>query len=486
MIFVKKLLTFLFVLTLLIVLLISSALADVNFKWNSTTSSVTIRDASFGLKGNSVGRKVFFVDSDSNAKITFEQSKGVSEYSPLGVFTGFGSNSTENAWGKYEIIATYQDGSYNVYQWDDTYFNSSCTIKLNKAGFYYIDIRPYTSDEMTASYQNDDFIRWSTPATWWISSKKNCTLSTNAPALLESSFMPGAVQGSAASMIPTTKYATVTVIHQLVDEGNELRRESKQLEPGSHTLYADYPVGDVADVYGSSSQRIVVDSDGVADTNTVVFQYKLRKKNTQSDPTQKPSSGQTGGTTPSFPIIGEHCSVKGDNSYVRRGPGKEYDLVATVHAGETFRIKNYTLGSTGKDWYWIDYHGQDAWISSGIVWLNGNGEGTIDGVPIVPESDGGYSSSPSNPGYQPPSGSTLWGFTKQRLSTRSGPGTQYTDTGTYSSLANSWVEVRSRAWDSRNDIWWVEVNVNGRWLWTGYKRFDSSSIPLETIPVKIY
>ncbi|MBE5803923.1 MAG: peptidoglycan-binding protein [Clostridiales bacterium] len=87
-----------------------------------------------------------------------------------------------------------------------------------------------------------------------------------------------------------SKYATVTVIHKLVDDGQELRRETKQLAPGTHTLYADYPVGTVAEVYGSSSRIVAVGSNGVADTNTVVFQYKLLKKdNPQNDPTQAPT-----------------------------------------------------------------------------------------------------------------------------------------------------------------------------------------------------
>lgn len=47
-----------------------------------------------------------------------------------------------------------------------------------------------------------------------------------------------------------------------------------------------------------------------------------------------------------------------------------------------------------------------------------------------------------------------------RLSTRSGPGTQYDETGTYHQ--NDWnatqVEVISAAWDKYNDIWWVQVD----------------------------
>ena len=79
------------------------------------------------------------------------------------------------------------------------------------------------------------------------------------------------------------------------------------------------------------------------------------------------------------------------------------------------------------------------------------------------------------------------GLTIDKLSTRTGPGTQYTDSGTYS-VKGQWINVLSRAWDSHNGIWWVkcEIPYNGeiRVLWTGYKRFDSSTIPLDSIPIE--
>jgi hypothetical protein len=77
----------------------------------------------------------------------------------------------------------------------------------------------------------------------------------------------------------------------------------------------------------------------------------------------------------------------------------------------------------------------------------------------------------------------LYGYTIDRLSTRNGPGTGYADMGTYSHLKNVWVQVRSRAWDESNGIWWVEVLVGNQWLWTGYKRFDSASLPIDSIPL---
>lgn len=81
----------------------------------------------------------------------------------------------------------------------------------------------------------------------------------------------------------------------------------------------------------------------------------------------------------------------------------------------------------------------------------------------------------------------LWGLAIDKLSTRSGPSTTYEDKGTYS-VKGSWIRVYSRAWDDRNNIWWVKVAIpyhgETRVLWTGYKRFDKTTLPLEDIPIR--
>ena len=80
----------------------------------------------------------------------------------------------------------------------------------------------------------------------------------------------------------------------------------------------------------------------------------------------------------------------------------------------------------------------------------------------------------------------VYGLTIQKLATRSGPGTQYAEKGTYN-VAGQYIKILTRAWDDRNGIWWVkcEIPYKGalRVLWTGYKRFDSSTCPLESIPI---
>ena len=80
----------------------------------------------------------------------------------------------------------------------------------------------------------------------------------------------------------------------------------------------------------------------------------------------------------------------------------------------------------------------------------------------------------------------VYGLATQKLATRTGPGTQYTEGGTYN-VAGQYIRILSRAYDSRNEIWWVkcEIPYNGqtRILWTGWKRFDHNATRLEDIPI---
>ena len=84
---------------------------------------------------------------------------------------------------------------------------------------------------------------------------------------------------------------------------------------------------------------------------------------------------------------------------------------------------------------------------------------------------------------QPDLSSALWGYATQRISCRKGPGSSYAGGGTFNALKNQWLPIRSRAWDNENSMWWVEVLIGAEWLWTNYTRFDSTTLPLESIPL---
>ncbi len=81
-------------------------------------------------------------------------------------------------------------------------------------------------------------------------------------------------------------------------------------------------------------------------------------------------------------------------------------------------------------------------------------------------------------------GTGLQVMTTDRLATRSGPGTTYTEQGSYFQ-SGTWVKAISSAYDSRNQIWWIQVELtyNGelRRVYTGVKRLNMAAdqVPAE-------
>lgn len=71
-----------------------------------------------------------------------------------------------------------------------------------------------------------------------------------------------------------------------------------------------------------------------------------------------------------------------------------------------------------------------------------------------------------------------------RLATRTGPGTEYTEPGSFFSKGHQ-VIVHSKVWDDANDIWWVQVEFTYQGskyrAYTGAKRISAniSRIPVE-------
>ena len=99
-----------------------------------------------------------------------------------------------------------------------------------------------------------------------------------------------------------------------------------------------------------------------------------------------------------------------------------------------------------------------------------------------------YSTGLSDPGYGTTPGYTgrtdgLSGNLLMKLATRSGPGTQYDEPGTFfgSNWQTSWVNVVGKAWDG--NIWWVLVDFNygnAKYrIWTGLKRVN---VNLDYVP----
>ena len=92
-------------------------------------------------------------------------------------------------------------------------------------------------------------------------------------------------------------------------------------------------------------------------------------------------------------------------------------------------------------------------------------------------------SATQTPGVHQTSGTRVKAKLLMRLSTRSGPATEYDEPGTFfsSNWASTTVDVMGKAWDG--NIWWVLVDFtsgnNSYRVWTGLKRVD---VNLDLVP----
>lgn len=98
------------------------------------------------------------------------------------------------------------------------------------------------------------------------------------------------------------------------------------------------------------------------------------------------------------------------------------------------------------------------------------------------------SSSSSSSGSSTPVKTKEQGLATQKLATRSGPATEYTEPGTFK-VSGSYVTIVSIAYDE-NNVPWVqcELNVSGGLMrvYTGLKRFDTSTFNLDNVPCENY
>lgn len=80
---------------------------------------------------------------------------------------------------------------------------------------------------------------------------------------------------------------------------------------------------------------------------------------------------------------------------------------------------------------------------------------------------------------------TAYARLNQKIATRTGPGTSYFEPGTFLT-AGDYVTVHTKVWDSRNEIWWVQVEFTSRGekyrAYTGSWRMnvDLTNVPRES------
>ncbi len=104
--------------------------------------------------------------------------------------------------------------------------------------------------------------------------------------------------------------------------------------------------------------------------------------------------------------------------------------------------------------------------------------------PFMQENSGQVNSGSSvSPGGNYTRYASVTAVSNQRIATRTGPGTQYDEPGSFYKAGTS-VKVVSKAYDADNGIWWVQVELTYQgtpmWVYTGLKRIDN--LNLDSIP----
>lgn len=149
---------------------------------------------------------------------------------------------------------------------------------------------------------------------------------------------------------------------------------------------------------------------------------------------------------------------------VREETNKRSKLVITIKKkGSQVTVKSDFIGDDGNIWYEIEYKGREGFVRNDFIDLE---------EPVAASKN---------------LNEELYGLVIKKLATRSGPSPRAEDTGTYS-LKGKRIRVYSRAYDPIENAWWVKCDVpyHGeiRTLWAWYTRFDSKTLPLESIPIE--
>lgn len=143
--------------------------------------------------------------------------------------------------------------------------------------------------------------------------------------------------------------------------------------------------------------------------------------------------------------VGRTVEISVGSGHGRSGPGTTYPSVAYVNRGERYYVYDYAVGDTGKDWYQIRAGGQTCWVSSGLVMIDGYLDGTVEGVPIVPELTDRQCT-----------------IRSAQANVRSGPGVNYNSVGkVYSGETYDILD-----WTQGSDgLDWYKISRNGRLCW---------------------
>ena len=167
-----------------------------------------------------------------------------------------------------------------------------------------------------------------------------------------------------------------------------------------------------------------------------------------------------------------------DGVSLRSAPSVDAYKIRGIHAYYELDVYEERDG-----WYKVYYKGDWGWvIGSKVTVIKRNINSTPSKRPPTPKSTSHGATIVFDSDYL----ASVAVNANQSISTRTGPSTQYDEPGTFSKDLS--YTALSKAWDSRNGIWWIQVafKSNGRVYcgYTGQKRFSNlnvSRLPEEKI-----
>ena len=182
----------------------------------------------------------------------------------------------------------------------------------------------------------------------------------------------------------------------------------------------------------------------------------------------------------SVSISGAYTIVTTDKANIRSGPAAYYSLLG--QAPKNTALTAYGRVSSqegGQDWYMVQYNGKMAYVS--VLYAAVSGQ-SADAYPQT----GSYTIVDYRSNWNYSNYSRVQCTLNTKLATRTGPGTNYNEPGTFLSAGKT-VTVLSKAYDQTNEIWWVQVEFSESgstyWAYTGVKRLNG--LNLNSVPEEI-
>lgn len=172
---------------------------------------------------------------------------------------------------------------------------------------------------------------------------------------------------------------------------------------------------------------------------------------------------------------------------LRKEPDKNSKLLIKIKKkGTALVVLGDCTGADGELWYKVRYKEKTGFIRNDLINLDKLSDSDKAEDPNDTEISNEMEISETSDNWSTDVNTEIYGIAIKKLATRSGPSPYAEDTGTYF-VKGKRIRIYTRAYDPVEDAWWVKCDIpyHGkiRTLWAWYTRFDSKTLPLDSIPI---